>query len=57
MAKNATIVTDWRKLFSTFEDQSLQFYLPIKANGNLHVFPPIDVIEKGELRWKNAIIV
>ena len=35
MAKEAIIVTDWQKFFFTAEDQSLQYYPPIKADSKL----------------------
>ena len=52
---NATPATDWRKLFSTAVDQTLNFYPPKRTNGKLIV--PSEVIAEGERQWRNAVVV
>ena len=57
MEKAQPQVADWRKLFSVLTDQTLSFYPPVGCSeGQLKVNPPLDVLEEGELRWKNAVV-
>ena len=48
--------TDWRKLFSPAGDQTLKFYPLEKSEGKLRVALPEEVIEEGEMLWKNAVV-
>ena len=49
--------TDWRRLFSAAADQSLQFFPPQKSEGKVRVSPPTEILEEGELLWRNAVVV
>ena len=59
-----TPVADQRKLFATFEDQSLSFFLPqsfkvfeiLKIEGKMRVASLTDVFQEGEQKWKNAMV-
>ena len=50
-------VTNWRKLFQAASDQTLSFFPPKTSNGKLIISPPVEVIEEGELLWRNAVVV
>ena len=47
---------DWRKLFATNCDQTLQFFPPRITNGKIIVEPPFEIFEEGIKCWKNAIV-
>ena len=50
------LATNWRKLFAASGDQSLKYYPPEESEGKVRVALPKEVIEEGELKWKNAIV-
>ena len=50
--KNKT--TDWRKLFSVSADQTLSFLQPQSSNGRVQI--PSEILEEGELKWRNAVV-
>ena len=47
---------DWRKLFATNSDQSLQFFPPQISDGKIIVEPPAEIFDEGVDCWKNAVI-
>ena len=49
-------ITDWRKLFVTSTDQSLNYFPPRRSEGKVIVCPSAEVCEEGEWKWRNAIV-
>ena len=49
--------SDWRKLFPAAADQTLQFFPPQRSEGKVRVSPPAEILEEGELLWRNAVVV
>ena len=50
------MIIDWRKLFVSSTDQSLNYFPPRRSEGKVIVCPPAEVCEEGEWKWRNALV-
>ncbi|XP_039053100.1 uncharacterized protein LOC120195029 [Hibiscus syriacus] len=47
---------DWKKLFSSSENQNLDYFPPKTSDGSPTVLPPLEVIEDGISEWKLSLV-